>query len=124
MIQKHVGLLRQIYHKRKDLKAAVLNVLKSEEHIHIAVHDKVMKVSGQTSSVPMNLYLLGRTIGISYLDALRSNPNQDMNEFLQQPLTVAIAHIKKELGIPEAPVPVQTATQEAEVIQFEPLENT
>lgn len=96
MIKRHIGLLRNLVHKRKEIIAAVKQVLNEENILVISFTDSVVKVSGHSNNTSTSLFMLGKAIATAWPTAQAEDPNVQLTDFLQQPINIAFSHIEHE----------------------------
>lgn len=94
MIKKNIGKLRNLVSRGKQLYVFAKQIINSEELLIISLKDKKVSCSGNVSSTPMTLVLLGKALGTSYVSAIENGPYIPVDQYVTQPAEVAIKHIE------------------------------
>lgn len=95
MIEKTVGLARNLLTKRKEIVQFVKQIALAEDAIIILHTNNKFSVLGHTSDDAMTVYMLGTATGLSYADAKRRDPDLTVDGYLHQPTSVAFKHIER-----------------------------
>lgn len=95
MIEKSVGLVRNLFKKREQLIALVKQFAIADDAIVILHKDNQFSVNGHSSSDAMTVYMLGTATGMSYLSAKEVDPTLTVEDYLYQPTSVALKHIER-----------------------------
>ena len=95
MIQKSIGVLRNIIKQRKEIVNLVKQIATADDVITIVNKNNVLNILGHTESDAMNVYMLGTAIALSYKKALQDNPDMPLHDYMQQFIIVAMRHIER-----------------------------
>ena len=95
MIEKSVGLLRNLLLKRKEIIQFVKQVAVADDAIIILHTNNKFSVMGHTSDHAMTVYMLGTATGLSYESAKKYDPELTVDGYLHQPTSVAFKHIER-----------------------------
>lgn len=95
MIEKSVGLFRNLLKKRKDIVKLVTNYALADDAIIILNHNDKYTVHGHTESDARTVHMLGVAIGSSYSNAKSSDPELTVENYLHQPTAVAFNYIER-----------------------------
>lgn len=96
MIEKSVGLIRNLYKKRKQITRLIQQFAIADDAIVILHKDNQFSVSGHSSTDAMTVYMLGVATGMSYKNAKDNDPNLTVEEYLYQPTSVALKQIERQ----------------------------
>ena len=95
MIEKSIGILRNLIKKRKELVQLVKQVAIADDTISIIHKDNNFNVIGHTSDVAMTVFMLGTAIAMSYDAAKQQEPDLTVHDFMQQPIIIAMKHLER-----------------------------
>ena len=95
MIEKSIGILRNLIKKRKELVQLVKQVVVADDTISIIHKDNNFNVIGHTSDVAMTVFMLGTAIAMSYDAAKQQEPDLTVHDFMQQPIIIAMKHLER-----------------------------
>lgn len=95
MIEKHIGKFRNLLQKAERLTKCIKQVIEADDVIIISNKESRISISGHTQSTAMNLFLLGKAIGIAYMVDKDIEPKPDLQEYVNQPIKVALNHIER-----------------------------
>lgn len=96
MIEKSVGLIRNLYKKRKQIPALIKQFVIADDVMIIMHKDNQFSVNGHTSTDAMTVYMLGVATGMSYKNAKERDPNLTVEDYLYQPTSVALKQIERQ----------------------------
>lgn len=89
MIQKSIGLARNLLKKRDLVKDLVKRIILADEILLITITDSNLVVSGQTSDDATNVVMLGTAAAAGHASAKKHEPELELNQYLEQISTVA-----------------------------------
>ena len=89
MIQKSIGLARNLLKKRGLIKELVKRIILADEILLITLTDNNLVVSGQTSDDATNVVMLGTAAAAGHASAKKREPDLELNQYLEQINTVA-----------------------------------
>lgn len=89
MIQKSIGLARNLLKKRDLVKDLVKRIILADEILLITITDSNLVVSGQTSDDATNVVMLGTAAAAGHASAKKHEPELELNQYLEQINTVA-----------------------------------
>ena len=89
MIQKSIGLARNLLKKRDLVKELVKRIILADEILLITLTDNNLVVSGQTSDDATNVVMLGTAVAAGHASAKKREPDLELNQYLEQINTVA-----------------------------------
>ena len=89
MIQKSIGLARNLLKKRDLVKELVKRIILADEILLITITDSNLVVSGQTSDDATNVVMLGTAVAAGHASAKKHEPDLELNQYLEQINTVA-----------------------------------
>ena len=89
MIQKSIGLARNLLKKRDLVMELVKRIILADEILLITLTDNNLVVSGQTSDDAVNVVMLGTAAAAGYTSAKKREPDLELNQYLEQINTVA-----------------------------------
>lgn len=89
MIQKSIGLARNLLKKRDLVKELVKRIILADEILLITLTDNNLVVSGQTSDDATNVVMLGTAAAAGHASAKKREPDLELNQYLEQINTVA-----------------------------------
>ena len=95
MIEKSIGILRNLIKKRKELVQLVKQVAVADDTISIIHKDNKFNVVGHTSDVSMTVFMLGTAVAMSYDSAKQQEPDLTVHDYMQQPIIIAMKHIER-----------------------------
>ena len=96
MIEKSVGLLRNLFNKRKQIVEVVKKLALADDAIIIVNVSNNLSILGHTSSDAMSVFMLGTAIGLGYGSANQRDPDLSVDEYLRQPTSVALKQIERQ----------------------------
>lgn len=96
MITKTVGKLRNLIKFRREIISCIRNSVNGDNVLLLSLKDNRFSVTGHTDSSAMNLYLLGRGLAMTHAKAKEEYPDLNTNDFLTQPIAVAMKEIEAE----------------------------
>lgn len=89
MIQKSIGLARNLLKKRDLVKELVKRIILADEILLITITDSNLVVSGQTTDDATNVVMLGTAAAAGHASAKKHEPELELNQYLEQISTVA-----------------------------------
>ena len=89
MIQKSIGLARNLLKKRDLVMELVKRIILADEILLITLTDNNLVVSGQTSDDAVNVVMLGTAAAAGHASAKKHEPELELNQYLEQINTVA-----------------------------------
>lgn len=89
MIQKSIGLARNLLKKRDLVKELVKRIVLADEILLITITDSNLVVSGQTTDDATNVVMLGTAAAAGHASAKKHEPDLELNQYLEQISTVA-----------------------------------
>ena len=89
MIQKSIGLARNLLKKRDLVMELVKRIILADEILLITLTDNNLVVSGQTSDDAVNVVMLGTAAAAGHVSAKKREPDLELNQYLEQINTVA-----------------------------------
>ena len=89
MIQKSIGLARNLHKKRDLVMELVKRIILADEILLITLTDNNLVVSGQTSDDAVNVVMLGTAAAAGHVSAKKREPDLELNQYLEQINTVA-----------------------------------
>lgn len=89
MIQKSIGLARNLFKKRDLVMELVKRIILADEILLITLTDNNLVVSGQTSDDATNVVMLGTAAAAGHASAKKREPDLELNQYLEQINTVA-----------------------------------
>ena len=89
MIQKSIGLARNLLKKRDLVMELVKRIILADEILLITLTDNNLVVSGQTSDDAVNVVMLGTATAAGHASAKKREPDLELNQYLEQINTVA-----------------------------------
>ena len=89
MIQKSIGLARNLLKKRDLVKELVKRIILADEILLITITDSNLVVSGQTTDDATNVVMLGTAAAAGHASAKKHEPELELNQYLEQINTVA-----------------------------------
>ncbi len=89
MIQKSIGLARNLLKKRDLVKELVKRIVLADEILLITITDSNLVVSGQTTDDATNVVMLGTAAAAGHASAKKHEPELELNQYLEQISTVA-----------------------------------
>lgn len=89
MIQKSIGLARNLLKKRDLVKELVKRIILADEILLITITDNNLVVSGQTTDDATNVVMLGTAAAAGHASAKKHEPDLELNQYLEQISTVA-----------------------------------
>lgn len=95
MIEKSVGLIRNLYKKRKEIVELVTKYIEANDVIIIVNNADVYSVLGRTESDARTIHMLGVAIGSGFENAKSNDPALTLENYLQQPTTVALNYVER-----------------------------
>ena len=96
MIEKSIGLIRNLIKKRKQLIATVKQLAVADDAIIIIHKENQFTVLGHVEDDAMAVYMIGTATGLGFANAKSRDPNLTVEEYLHQPTSVAFKQIEKQ----------------------------
>ena len=95
MIEKSIGILRDLIKKRKELVHLVKQVAVADDVITIIHKENKFNVVGHTADVAMTVFMLGTAVAMSYDAAQQQEPELTVHDYMQQPIIIAMKHLER-----------------------------
>lgn len=100
MIEKSIGLLRNLYEKRKNIVKYVKAIAEANDVIIITHKENDYAVMGNTSDDAIAIYMVGVATAQGYLGAETRMEGLTVDEYLTQPTRVALKHLEQAGKLP------------------------
>ena len=96
MIEKSIGVLRNLAKKRKQIVEIIKQLAVADDAIVILHKENKFSVMGHVRDDAMSVYMLGTATGLGYASAKQRDSNLTVDEYLRQPTSVAFKYIDKQ----------------------------